>query len=1193
LTEPALPEGRRVVTVQELLRSLSANAVTHVVGASGLAAPLVAHAAADGSRRVLYIAADTDSARRAAEDLRHLSRGLPVWSSSKRPAAHAPPQLLLCPEETRYADVHPDRRMAMERAAALAYLASARPYRWLIVSAPALVRRVPPPEVLARAACTLRHNETIELGVLARRLTLAGYLRVPVVEDQGSFSIRGGVLDLWPPGSARPSRAELFGDTVATLRAFDPDTQRTEDPVESVWLPPAREAVITPEVEERAAAMVRSLCDAANYPSTKARRLVEQIAHGSAFFGADAYLPAYYGLVPVLRYVGPDTLVLVEDPPSVLAALRTELERALTGAGMKADQPHFGVPDLYQELEELDRDLRERTVLALHRFAVASRDPGGPLGQLEAVPLEVPTLAMTDQTELTRRVHLARTDGGKHSALEPVLEAITGWQEAGLRVVGTARTVTQAERLLALLEHRQVRAVLVDDPLEPGSPDTVLVSVGPLARGVVAPTERLAVLTEEEIFGRRAHRAAARRRSPRAMLEDLRALQPGDHVVHVEHGIGRYEGLERKVINGVSVELLVIRYADADKLFVPVHRLDAVQKYAGGDSHPKLDRLGSQSFAKTKAKIRRRVRQMADELLRLYAERATLRKVPLPPPDDDYAAFEAAFPFEETPDQATAIAEVMGDLEREGLMDRLVCGDVGFGKTEVALRAALRTALAGRQVALLCPTTVLAQQHILTFTERLRPFALEVRGMSRFQSKREHEDTLRRLKEGSVDIVIGTHRLLSKDVHFKKLGLLVVDEEQRFGVTHKERIKQLRTDVDVLTLSATPIPRTLQMAIGGLRELSLISTPPVDRRAIRTIACSYDDEVIRDAVRRELGRGGQVYYVYNRIEGLAERAARLGTLVPEARVTVAHGQMPESHLERHMLDFMQGNYDVLVSTAIVENGLDISRANTIIVDRADLFGLSQLYQLRGRVGRASERAYCYLFLPMASQMTHDAQSRVAALERYTELGSGFHVAALDMELRGAGDVLGAEQSGFVASVGFDLFCRMLEDAKHELRGETLVQEVDPELSLDVEALLPEEYIEEVGVRLSLYKRLAAAADENEVTEIATEMEDRFGAPPGVTRNLIELMRLKTELRRLRALGCEATGRTATLHLRGDTPIDAAKLGALVAAGDREKRYRLTPDGRLIRRAGAGERFRDGLEHAARLVEELGELEGAG
>jgi transcription-repair coupling factor (superfamily II helicase) len=786
---------------------------------------------------------------------------------------------------------------------------------------------------------------------------------------------------------------------------------------------------------------------------------------------------------------------------------------------------------------------------------------------------------MSDHADLERAVKLARSAAGKQAALDPLIARVSAWQEQGLNVSIAARVATQAERVAALLGHRGVRVEVDGTPRR----DAVRVVTGALARGVIAPTLNRVWVTEEEIFGHRAHRPRERKRAPQALLEDLRALQPGDYVVHVEHGIGKYLGLERKLIGNVGVDLLAVEYLGG-KLFLPVYRLNQIQKYSGGDAAPKLDRLGGLSFAKTKAKVERRVRQLADELLRLYAERAALEKEPLPPADDEYAAFEATFPFEETRDQALAISEVAREMESPKIMDRLVCGDVGFGKTEVALRAAFRNALAGRQVALLCPTTVLAQQHYLTFSNRLADYPITVRSLSRFESKKEQTETLKGLKEGSVDVVIGTHRLLSKDVHFKRLGLLVVDEEHRFGVTHKERIKQLRASIDVLTLTATPIPRTLQMAVGGLRDLSIINTPPVDRRAVRTITSRFDEGLIREAVERELARGGQVFYVYNRVEGIYERASLLQQLLPDARVIVGHGQLPESELERTMLDFIAGKYDVLVATAIIESGLDIPRANTMIIDRADLFGLAQLYQLRGRVGRASERAYCYLLVPPPSQLSEEARLRIEALERYTELGSGLHIATLDMELRGAGDLLGSEQSGFVASVGFDLFCQMLEEATHELRGEPVVHEVDPELNFDVEALLPEDYIPEVGVRLSFYKRLASAAGDGEVSELAAEMQDRFGNPPLEARRLIELMRLKTELRTLRVLGCEASAKSVSLHLREDTPLDAERIGQLVSR--KNSAYRLSPGGRLTRRALEHEAFGDGLQLADRMLSEL-------
>jgi transcription-repair coupling factor (superfamily II helicase) len=1180
MSEPtlSLPEDRRVVRATELAREVLAGArVFHVVGAEGVGPVLAARALGLAGAHVVYVTADSDTARRASADLAFAARPGPLGPGVP---GNPHPLALTVSESSAYADVRSDRRTQMQRAGVLHHVAAELDWRFLVVPAPALLRLTTPRAPLIENALVLEAESEIDVSDVATRLAQAGYLRAPVVEDPGSFAVRGGILDVWPGNGESPVRAELYGDLIVSLKIFDPEDQRTRDGIERVLLPPAREIITSPKNQTRARERIRDLCDAVNHPSTKARALEEDIVTARSAFGLDAFLPAFYDLVPLWSLLPKDTAFVIEDPPAMIHALKAELERAQAGEAEHANLPHFPLSALYVGETDLARALATRPTLAAHRSAVAASD-ATELDAIELAPVDAPSLAVRDSADLARAVKAARAEHGKGAALDPLIERIGTFHEAGLAVHITARTSTQSERLATLLGHRGI-AVLTGD--QPAPRETVRVTTGELVRGGVIPTEGLALLTEEEIFGQRAHRRPERARSARAVLEDLRALEPGDHVVHVDHGVGKYLGLEKRSINGIGVELLVVEYGSGDKLFLPVYRLNQIQKYSGGEGAPKLDRLGGQSFAKTKARVQRRVRQMADELLRLYAERQDMKREPLEPLDDDYAAFEATFPYEETRDQAAAIAEVMRDLEKKSVMDRLVCGDVGFGKTEVALRAAFRVASSGRQVALLCPTTVLAQQHYLTFSSRLAGYPLIVKALSRFQSKSEQTETLKSLKEGKVDIVIGTHRLLSKDVHFAKLGLLVVDEEQRFGVTHKERIKQIRASVDVLTLSATPIPRTLQLAVGGLRDMSLITTPPMDRRSIRTIVSRYDEHIIREAVERELSRGGQVFYVYNRVEGLYERAARLQQLVPEARVAVGHGQMSEATLEKTMLDFVDGKYDVLGSTAIIESGLDIPRANTIIIDRADLFGLAQLYQLRGRVGRSSERAYCYLIVPPPSELTDEARSRIEALERHTELGAGFQIATLDMEIRGAGDLLGGEQSGFVASVGFDLFCQMLQEAAHELKGEPVEHEVEPELSVDVDALLPEDYVAEVGVRLSLYKRLASAHGDADVEDVAREMEDRFGPPPPDAQRLVELMRLKTELRRLRVLGCEATRKSVTLHLRDDTPLDPQKVGVLV--GRKKSAYRLTPDGRLGRRALDDETFKDGIQHADRMLDEL-------
>ncbi|HEY0464360.1 MAG TPA: transcription-repair coupling factor [Polyangiaceae bacterium] len=1181
---PRLPEDRTIITASEAARlGLSRTGLTPLVGAEGSGPALVSQAlAARGSRQIVYVVASHEVAQQAAGDLTALGKGLPLTHLARQPMP--PPLVLASSESTPYAEVHSDRRANMLRTASLCELLANPERSPLVVTAGALVRRVPPRQALRDATLVLTVEQELDVVALSKKLTSAGYLRVPVVEDPGSYALRGGIVDLWPGQLPAPIRLEMYGDSLASLKVFDPDDQRTQNAVTRLVAPPARDAIVTPKTDARAREVLRNLCDAVNFPSTKTRSLIDDLATGRAFFGSDGYLPAFFELETLFDYLAPDAIFVIDDPSAVVRAIHEELERGLAGEAARRGTPHFPARALYLSQDELEERLSARSLLALHRTAIAGPPSQSLLENLESAPADAQTLAFSDLSELARAVKGARTEHGKQGALEPLLARVRAYLDAGLEVVICARTETQAERLSALLSHRGAPVSVWREDSELTRGAQVRLVTAPLARGVLAPAAGFVLITEEEIFGSRAHRPTEKKRSARAMLQDLRALNVGDFVVHVDHGVGRYLGLERRAIGAVHVDLLVVEYAGGDKLFLPVYRLNQIEKYAGSDTTPKVDRLGGQTFGKTKARVERRVRQMADELLKLYAERAALKKAPLSPPDDEYRAFEASFPFEETRDQAAAIAEVLKDIQSDRVMDRLVCGDVGFGKTEVALRAAFFNAMGGRQVALLCPTTVLAQQHYNTFAARFAGYPLTVRAMSRFETKTEHQDTLKGLKEGSVDVVIGTHRLLSKDVHFKRLGLLVVDEEQRFGVTHKERIKQMRMSVDVLTLSATPIPRTLQLAIGGMRDMSIITTAPMDRRAIRTVVSQYDPGMVKEAISRELDRGGQVFYVYNRVDGIYERAERIKELLPSARVAVGHGQMSESALEQTMLDFVQGEYDVLVATAIIESGLDIPRANTIIVDRADLFGLSQLYQLRGRVGRANERAYAYLLVPPASQLSDEARSRIEALERYTELGSGFHIATLDMELRGGGDLLGADQSGFVESVGFDLFCKMLEDATHELRGETVVHEVDPDLNFDVEALLPEDYIAEVGVRLSLYKRLSSAVDEAEVNELSREMEDRFGPPPVAARRLVELMRVKTELRRLRAVGCEASAKSATLHLLQDTPLDPSKISALVAG--KKSLYRLSPDGRLTRRAGEQEAISDGLVLADRMLSEL-------
>jgi transcription-repair coupling factor (superfamily II helicase) len=1198
--------SRANARVADAVRALCAPGRVDLTGLPrGGLAHVLALAEARSKRPIVLVTEDTETARRMAENLAFFAGAGEGARVLVYPAADTTPFLA----------VAPDRRAAMDRLSVLSQLARGVPFRFLVAPITGLLRRVPPRAYIEARSTIVRAEEELDRDAFLRTLDHCGYLRVPVAEDPGTFAVRGGLIDVFPPHATNPVRIELDDWLVMSIKRFDPDDQRTIEPVSELHVHPIRETPRGDAETALAREKVRALCDRLNVPTTQARRLVEDLESGRSFYGVEALLPAFFREIERLfDYLPGDARLVVHDPSACAKVAREERERARRdrGASVEDGKPAFELDELYLDEASLAAALDERGAAVAHRVAI--------LGDVDAEDSALAALESTDaasllhlggddQSLLVAELKARRATHGRDDGLLPVARRASAWLDAGMRVLFSARTQSQAERLVGLLRGYEVPVQREPSPCPPelGGDRKVRaqVIVGPLVDGFVLAAEGLAFVTEEEIFGTRAHRPQKSQRKKsgasrmRAALEDLRELEIGDYVVHADHGVGRYLGLERKAIGQsqleklrgdkpAMVEALIVEYAGGDRLFVPVTRLGLIQKFAAQDGHkPKLDRLGGSTFAKKKKAVDKAVRQMAEELLKLYAERGAAHREPIPPADRTYAEFEASFPFDETPDQAKAIEDVLEDLDGPQPMDRLVCGDVGFGKTEVALRAAFRVAMTGRQVAILCPTTVLAQQHYQNFRQRFADYPIEIRPLSRFVDAQEQTKTLAGLKEGAVDVVVGTHRLLSKDVHFKQLGLLVVDEEQRFGVTHKERIKKLRTHVDVLTLSATPIPRTLQLAIGGLRDLSLITTAPVDRRAVRTFACRWDDHTLKEAIVREMNRGGQVFFVYNRIEGLYERAQRLQELVPEARIVVAHGQMKETALERAMTDFVEGEYDILCSTAIIESGLDIPRANTMIIDRADIFGLSQLYQLRGRVGRSRERAYCYLVTPPAGQLTDEARARIEALERFTELGSGFHVASLDMELRGAGDLLGAEQSGNVSLVGFDMFVHMLEDAIAQLTGEPMIHDVDPELTLDVEHYLPDDYVDDVGLRLTFYKRFAQADDEDAIADLAAELEDRFGPLPPPAQQFVRAMRLRPWLRAYRILGCEATAERVTLHLREDTSLDPAKVMQLVGRPGSE--WKLSPDMKLTRRFEAEPGY-DSIDRAMELLHALAKLQ---
>ncbi|MBI5481358.1 MAG: transcription-repair coupling factor [Deltaproteobacteria bacterium] len=1161
--ERLLAEGQRCV------RLCAADPTLVALLAARLAAGL-----GPGRRPLLCLTAEEPQAEALARDLAFFlgpgpgggagAGGARGDAATEHPAA--PPRVMLLPavETSPYADLSPDRRAVMRRLAVLFRLSQGFTGDVLCMSASAYARRVIPRAGFGAFCEVALEGETLDRDATAAQLERAGYGRVPVVEDPGTFAVRGGVVDVFPPLYRFPARLELYGDLVESIRFFDPQSQRTMRAVTELYLHPVRETVRTPGADPRARLLAAA--DAAAHPSSRTRAIVELVEQGSDFFGAEGLAPAYHArLAPLDEYLPRDGLWMVDDPEAVLGEIRRETVRAREGCAHARAEHRLAFP-----AEDFFLTEGESAVALQASRRVEARRVSFHRGAGEAEVPEV-RLHADSNAALSAEMHRARAERGEE-LLRPLALALREDAEEGFRRVLVATTAGHGERLAALLRGHGFEPTIRPagpnlDLLEPAPGGPPEIRIGPLGRGFRLPADRVGVVTEDAIFGPRAHRAPPRHAGP--VFGDLQHLQVGDYVVHEEHGIGRYRGLTKLPVKGTPIDFLQLDY-EAGTLYLPVYRLAALQRYVGGDgAQPRLDRLGGLTWEKTRARASAEVRQLAEELLQLYAQRQALAGHAFPAGDAMFREFEATFPFEETEDQQRAIEEVLADLEAGRPMDRLVCGDVGYGKTEVALRAALRAVQGGRQVAMLAPTTVLVEQHFVTFAERFRDYPVRVAALSRFKPRADQVETVKRLADGRLDIVIGTHRLLSADVRFKSLGLLIIDEEQRFGVAHKERLKKLRTQVDVLTLTATPIPRTLHLAMVGMREISIIATPPADRLAIRTILCRFDPNLVRDGIRRELQRGGQVFFVHNRVQDLDEWAARVRGLVPEARVAAAHGQMDERRLERVMVDFVDHQYDVLVCTTIIESGLDIGRANTMFVDQADHFGLAQLYQLRGRIGRARERAVCYLMVPAEDALTPDAKARLGVLQRFTELGAGFSIASHDLEIRGAGELLGARQSGAIAAVGFDLYTRLLEEAVAELKGESLHRERDPDLTTDLPGYVPDDYCPDVGQRLDLYKRLSAAPDEDAVAELLVEVEDRFGRPPDEVRLLADLMVCRCLARQLHATTLEISETKVALALAETTPLDPARVARLVGA--RRSLFRLSPDMRLTRTFTEAER----------------------
>jgi transcription-repair coupling factor (superfamily II helicase) len=989
-----------------------------------------------------------------------------------------------------YRGLTPHLQVASTRAKALAEIAAGEA-RVVVISAPALLPRLVPPAQLASASIDLAAGVDIGPLLLAEQLIEAGFTREDPVDEHGEFSVRGGIVDVFPPGDSEPIRIEFIGDTVESLRRYDPSTQRSVKPVDRARIVPIRERL--GQAERPSAASLRLESNVFEYLTFRRR-------------------PAFVVVEP-------------EEVAASIDALLTQVtasHQSLTGD------------------TRASRGLPPETVappeqLFIGRETVESRLAGAV--ELVALDLEGPGTAT-------------------HTACQPVVEyngRVQDWiaevrraREAGELVVFIAASPGRAERMLEIAHDYQVIAAPAERA-EDAHTAALLVAVGRLTRGFRLPAVPLSIYAETDVFDEDRRTPEQRRRSStKAFLSDLRDLKVGDFVVHVDHGIGTFVGLKH-ILPGPGEpqqEFMELRYAGDDKLFVPVERLDLIQKYTGA-GRPALDRLGGTTWEKAKTRVKKAMRDMAEELLKLYAARKAVPGYAFAADTHWQQEFEDAFPYVLTADQETAVADIKRDMETAMPMDRLLCGDVGYGKTEVAMRAAFKAVMDGKQVAVLAPTTVLAFQHQKTLRERFAGFPVRIDMVSRFRTKGEQKATLEDAVAGKVDILVGTHRLLSKDVAFRDLGLLIVDEEQRFGVAHKEKIKQLRKRVDVLTMTATPIPRTLNMSLVGIRDMSTIETPPKDRLSIQTHVVKFDTEVIRRAVRHELERGGQVYVVHNRVESIWSIANLIGRLVPDAKISVGHGQMGEEALEKTMLDFMAHKHDILVATTIVENGIDIPNANTMIVNRADRYGLSQLYQLRGRVGRSDRPAYAYLLIPPEETLSPVAKKRLAAIREFSDLGSGFRVAALDLEIRGAGNLLGGEQSGHMESVGFETYMKLLEDTVRELKGEEIEDDVRATVNLHVDLKIDESYIPDMNQRLMVYRRVASARSEDEVDRVVAEVRDRYGPVPPSILNLADYGRIRAMADRLGIEGIDREGDRVLFRFRPQAKVDPARLVSFV------------------------------------------------
>ena len=990
-----------------------------------------------------------------------------------------------------YDGISPTKKVVAERLICLHQLLK-KDRTVIVTSIKALMHKILPKSLLESALLTLHIGDEIDPDEVLEQLLRGGYQRVDLVEVKGELARRGDILDVYPLTADTPIRIEFFGDEIDAIRFFEPASQRSMtneigDRLDSITLSPVREIILSPEVLDRWRARADELTGANESPKYQnaIRKITHRLETGTDVEGIEALLPMLYADASQLTdYLSAQTISLLIEPVWMAreGSQIIERTRALYERKLAFDQFMVHPDETFADFESVISSLKAYPTVRV------SLTPPTPKHdeRIQEISFNISSLGLP------------------RSNYQMVMDAIKKWTGEGYFVNIFSDNPKGANRLHGILIDREL----------PESQTAV--SVGNISEGFLSDALKLVVLSEDEVFGRehRPHYQTTFKEG--APILSLIDLKEGDYVVHVSHGIAIYAGIRRLDIDGKPQDFLVLEYADGDRLYVPSYQIDLVQKYIGGkeDGKLRLDKLGGTSWERVKARVKASIEQMAEELLKLYAVRESREGYAFPADTPWHREFEATFPYEETPDQLKAIEEVKADMERSRSMDRLICGDVGYGKTEIALRGAFKAVMAGKQVAILAPTTILTLQHFNTFQQRFEPFPIQVEMLNRLRTDKELKTTKVGLENGKVDIVIGTHSLLSNSIKFRDLGLLVVDEEHRFGVKHKERIKQMKESVDVLTLTATPIPRTLHMSLIGIRDFSVINTPPENRMPIETYVMEYNPDVVRDAILREMERGGQIFFVHNRVRSIPSIATTIQKLVPQARIAVAHGQMPERQLEKVMMDFINYKYDILVCTMIIESGLDIPNVNTIIINRADALGLAQLYQLRGRVGRDRYQAYGYLFYPPGRAITEGAQKRLRVIEEFTDLGSGFKIALRDLEIRGTGNILGPEQHGYIATVGYDMYCKLLEEAVQKLKGEEIEETVETRINLPVEAYLPDAYVPDSRQKVALYKKIAALKTEVDRNELEEEMTDRYGKIPEPVQMLLEIADLKQLSQRL-------------------------------------------------------------------------------